>query len=143
MSLRRNRVGKIDFLRCLPTSLTFIVCQWQYHQDSSGRLFGNNVPFRQFTAVQLKAAEEAYAQFVKVGTVVTDITDTATIKAAVNADETKIVLTVTPHRCSHFASQSSLSLGGYDWRRGLHQVHDGQVRRRSPPAPPESNNRTI
>ena len=47
-------------------------------------------------AVQLKAAEEAYAQFVKVGTEVTDITQTATIKAAVNADETKIVLTITP-----------------------------------------------
>ena len=47
------------------------------------------------TAVQLKAAVDAYANFVKVGTVVTNITQTATIKATVNAEE-KIVLTITP-----------------------------------------------
>ena len=48
------------------------------------------------TAVQLAEAKDAYANFVKVGSEVGSITKPATITAAVNADETKIVLTVTP-----------------------------------------------
>ena len=60
----------------------------------------------------VEAAVAAYQNFVKVGTVVTDITDTATITAAVKdtTDGKQIVLTITPHR----------------WQRGLHQVHDAK-----------------
>ena len=43
----------------------------------------------------VEAAVAAYQNFVKVGTVVTDITDTATIKAT-EADGNKVILTVTP-----------------------------------------------
>ena len=101
------------------------------------------------TEVQLAEAKDAYAQFVKVGTQVTDITDTATITAAVNAEK-KIVLTITPPTgdagfikfttATKSGDPPPLKLRRTSWRKP-----NGQDARStwSPPAPPESNNRTI